>query len=154
MIEAKLDQFQLRPDEVITTTVNSELYRILDNLSKPLTRLASEISAIKHNLEEKDRMMLFKWLSVVPYTKHHRTKVKERLPDSGQWLLRRPVVIDWMRQRNSSILWLHGIPGSGKKSMLVACVIEHIRTSGELVARPAPIAYFYFARDINEPERS
>jgi adenylylsulfate kinase-like enzyme len=39
------------------------------------------------------------------------------LPGTGQWLLSDPVFDKWKKESVSSILWLHGIPGSGKSKL-------------------------------------
>ncbi|KAH7308795.1 hypothetical protein BKA65DRAFT_519930 [Rhexocercosporidium sp. MPI-PUGE-AT-0058] len=55
-----------------------------------------------------------------------------------------------MSRSTSSILWLHGIPGSGK-SMLVVHVIEYLQARAQ---GDGGVAYFYCARTANEPERA
>jgi hypothetical protein len=67
------------------------------------------------------------------------------LDDSGQWLFKRKEFIEWQASE-STVLWLHGIPGSGK-SRLVACAIEHLQNQPNL-------AYFYCLRGESEKERS
>lgn len=58
---------------------------------------------------ESERRDVFKWMSQIPYTTHHKTMGKGILPESGLWLLRRLEFIQWRKSSSSSILWLHGI---------------------------------------------
>jgi nucleoside-triphosphatase THEP1 len=125
----------------------------LKDLDEPFSRMASQMSAINDNLTQQQRLMVFDWLSTVPYMSHHRSKVKTLLAGSGQWLVRKPEFVEWMESSSSSILWLHGIPGSGK-SMLVAHVIEYLHNRNSTQKCAAPLAYFYCARTANEPERA
>lgn len=152
---AKLDvvESDIKKAQEIVVEKSDELRAILDTLTEPVTRIADQITAIEHRLAVEDRERVFGWLSTVPYIKHHRVKVKERLPGSGEWLLRKPRFLEWMKSSSSSILWLHGIPGSGK-SMLVAGVIEYLGARANVVANAAPLAFFYCARNTNELERS
>ncbi|KAG4437473.1 hypothetical protein IFR05_007028 [Cadophora sp. M221] len=122
----------------------------LEELNQPINRIATHIRTLDDNLKEDERLKIFNWLSTVEYRSHHRSKVKILLPGSGQWLLRKQEFREWMSRSTSSILWLHGIPGSGK-SMLVAHVIEYLQARAQ---RDGGVAYFYCARTANEPERA
>jgi hypothetical protein len=78
---------------------------------------------------------------------------KDLLSNSGAWLLHSPEFDIWRKSSASSILWLHGIPGSGK-TRLVARTIEYLQGEIAPQSTAAPIAYFYCARDSAEPERA
>ena len=91
------------------------------------------------------------------------------LPNTGGWLLSDPTFKKWKKDSVSSILWLHGIPGSGKsKLMLVehsnarrsllliftrSIVVEDVLKDFDLGHSPPP-AYFYCSRNPAEPARS
>ncbi|KAL2069304.1 hypothetical protein VTL71DRAFT_15642 [Oculimacula yallundae] len=126
------------------------LKKTLDDLNEPINRLLTQTHALNDNLKEDERLKIFDWLSTIEYRSHHRSKAKELLPGSGHWLLRKPEFAAWMESSTSSILWLHGIPGSGK-SMLVAHVIEYLQNRG---TEDGGLAYFYCVRSTNEPERA
>ena len=130
-----------------------KMQRVLQELNEPITRIATRLSMIEDGLKAEERLKIFDWLSSVHYTSHHRSKSSSLLPESGEWLLRKPKFIEWLRSSSSSILWLHGIPGCGK-SMLIAHVIEYLQARSSLETSPAPIAYFYCARNSTEPERA
>lgn len=130
-----------------------EMIKILRRLSEPLSRYGVQLSTIHDKLEAEHRLRILQWLSLVQYKSHHRMKAKELIPGSGNWFLKRPEFVEWLGSSSSSILWLHGIPGSGK-SMLVARVIEYLKAQHVETKTPTALAYFYCARSANEPERS
>ncbi|KAK7536522.1 hypothetical protein IWX49DRAFT_259898 [Phyllosticta citricarpa] len=58
-----------------------------------------------------------------------------------------------MQSDSPSILWLHGIPGSGK-THLVSLVIDHILKVESCTSPRGVSAFFYCARSLSELERS
>jgi hypothetical protein len=111
-----------------------ELRRLLEAANAPLRRMDDNLSKIQDNLEgmlfklrsmsslsqltASKRSEILQWLSPEQYIKHHKQTKRDVLQGTGQWLLSDPVFHQWKTESVSSILWLHGIPGSGK-SMLV-----------------------------------
>jgi hypothetical protein len=71
---------------------------------------------------------------------------------TGRWLLEDRLFHKWKEESTSSILWLHGIPGSGK-SKLASIVIEDAMSLFKELKSPAP-AFFYCSRTPTEPERA
>jgi len=118
------------PDQVHN---QEELQRLLENIDMPLRRVNDDLKNITDNLESKKivsnfwdlltlldsrRVKILQWLSLQPFNEHH-TQVKENvLKGTGQWLLSHPVFTKWKKDSASSILWLHGIQGSGKSSLV------------------------------------
>ncbi|PVH70896.1 hypothetical protein DL98DRAFT_660943 [Cadophora sp. DSE1049] len=74
------------------------------------------------------------------------SQVKKNQPHSGHWLLQREIFDTWKSSTGTSVLWLHGIPGSGK-SVLVSKVIEDLERSSD--ARE--VSYFYCFRSRRAP---
>ena len=68
---------------------------------------------------DSERVEILRWLSAQPYLEHHQQIKKQALPGSGQWLLQDPLYIQWYKQSMSSLLWLHGRPGSGKSTLVL-----------------------------------
>ncbi|KAF7929613.1 hypothetical protein BELL_0068g00030 [Botrytis elliptica] len=133
--------------------IEHHLVKALNDLKDPVQRIAEDISSVKDNLKEKERVKVFEWLTTIPSSSHHREKSRSLLSGSCNWLLRKKEFKEWMEASTSSILWLHGIPGSGK-SMLVCHVIEYLQSRAQQHQSSAPIAYFYCVRTVNEPERA
>ncbi|KAL8836249.1 MAG: hypothetical protein Q9170_002993 [Blastenia crenularia] len=67
------------------------------------------------------------------YNKHVRSFV----PDTGEWLRKSPFFTNW-RQHGDRLLWVNGIPGSGK-SVVAASLIRDFSRDGEI-----PTLYFFF----------
>ena len=98
---------------------------ILQDLERPIDRMASQLSNLQANLESKrsqglnwlglkleqanERRQLLQWMSTVPYLTHHKTMINDCLPTSGEWLFRKPEFLEWESSSVSSVLWLHGI---------------------------------------------
>jgi nucleoside phosphorylase len=66
------------------------------------------------------RRKILKWISdteKLPFLKHHKENKREILEGTGKWLLQDPVFRQWNDDSISSLLWLHGKPGSGKSKL-------------------------------------
>ncbi|KAL4902057.1 hypothetical protein BDW74DRAFT_181216 [Aspergillus multicolor] len=113
---------------------HAQLKRILDDIDAPLTRLDERLSEIEDNLDESKRTR------------------SDFLAGTGTWLLTHPLYKQWKDDSASSLLWLHGIPGSGK-SKLVSLVIEDFLEQSKN-GRSPPTAYFYCLRNPAEPGRA
>jgi len=64
------------------------------------------------------RTEILQWISSEPYLDHHNQMKDDVLLGTGEWLLSHPVFRKWKKESVSSILWLHGIPGSGKSKLV------------------------------------
>lgn len=54
------------------------------------------------------------------------TALKLREPGTGQWLLELSHFKEWSNSATNSLLWISGIPGSGK-TVLAAMIVEHLK---------------------------
>ena len=126
---------------------------LLESLQRPILRVSDQILDLHDDLSKDRRRKLLQWLSRVPYRQHQRGALKDVLPGSGQWLLESSSFCEWLHSSFSSLLWLHGIPGSGK-TKLTSIAIQHLVNQSKSFSSPAPIAYFYCVRNPAEPERS
>ncbi|KAI9653168.1 MAG: hypothetical protein M1821_007708 [Bathelium mastoideum] len=124
-----------------------ELVRLLESINTPMRRMNDDLKAL-----QSQRVEILQWLSPEPYIKHHRQARQGVLAGTGQWLLSDPLFKKWKDESASSVLWLHGIPGSGK-SKLVSIVIEDALKSFEAGNTPQPV-FFYCSRNPAEPTRS
>lgn len=69
---------------------------------------------------EVERTAVLNWISdtvKLPYLKHHKENKREILEGTGGWILEDEVFETWKNDSTSSMLWLHGIPGSGKSKL-------------------------------------
>ncbi|PVH75975.1 ankyrin [Cadophora sp. DSE1049] len=128
------------------------LKRLLECIDGPIERMSADLASLTDGFERSQRTKILHWLSPEPYLQHHEQAKREVLPGTGQWLLSDPVFNRWKKESVSSILWLHGVPGSGK-SKLVSIVIEDARMAFKNDHNPAPV-FFYCSRNTAEPARS
>ena len=64
------------------------------------------------------RTEILRWISREPYIEHHEQTRKDVLSGTGNWLLSDATFEKWKKDSVSSILWLHGILGSGKSKLV------------------------------------
>ncbi|CAG8960929.1 hypothetical protein HYFRA_00002467 [Hymenoscyphus fraxineus] len=132
-----------------------DLKRIIQDFNNPLKRISTQLKLVQDNLEASKRKEILNWMSnieKVPYLKHHKENKREVLAGTGNWLLEEAIFKRWKDDSASSLLWLHGIPGSGK-SKLTSLVIEEAMKTASKGLMPRPI-YFYCSRNPAEPLRS
>ena len=95
-----------------------DLRRQLSNMQKPISRIEQQLRDIQDGLDEDERLDIIQWLSPLPYKKHHEQTRKDILSGTGSWLLQDEQLLDWEVSSTSSIMWLHGAPGSGKSKLV------------------------------------
>lgn len=117
----------------------------LQELQRPTARVIIQLSEIHDGLERDTRARILKAISPIPYSMHHKHARKGRLKGSGEWLLEKTEYQSWRESDTSSVLWLHGIPGSGK-TKLTSLVVDQLEKRDNL-------AYFYCMRNPAEPQR-
>ncbi|KAL6863996.1 hypothetical protein J3F83DRAFT_182220 [Trichoderma novae-zelandiae] len=119
---------------------------VVEQLNQPIDRIDSRLGQIHDGIEQHVRTQILKAISTIPYGSHHKTASKGRLEGSGRWLLGKSAFGDWRKMSHSSVLWLHGIPGSGK-TKLASLVVDEIKGKEQM-------AYFYCLRNPAEPHRA
>ncbi|KAK7575405.1 hypothetical protein V3481_017365 [Fusarium oxysporum f. sp. vasinfectum] len=127
--------------------------KLMLDFQAPLLRWSDGLTRVTDHLDKTKRTKILKWLSKEPYRKHHQLVKEDLIEGTGQWLLSDPIYQRWKKDSASSILWLHGIPGSGK-SKLVSVVVENAIEAFEQREQPPPV-YFYCSRSSPaEPARA
>lgn len=108
-----------------TTNIHSDLKDDLRRLwdavwdqSLPLHRVADQLSDVVDLLHEEKRRKMLDWLSVIPNGRHHQSIRQGRLFGTGTWLFEKLEFQNWAQASYSSVLWLYGIPGSGKSTLM------------------------------------
>ncbi|KAK4213489.1 ankyrin repeat protein [Rhypophila decipiens] len=120
------------------------LGRMLSEIQAPIDRIGTQLKEIQDGLERETRVKILRAISDIQYSSHHKSARKGRLQGSGQWLLQKPEY-RWRDDSASAVLWLHGIPGSGK-TKLASLIIDDLQTHESL-------AFVYCMRNPAEPER-
>lgn len=143
----------------LTTTMSiaqdihfQSLKAILALFNQPILRTAAQVSEIHTNLEKTERLSILRWLSTINYREYHKTSISAVMQGSGAWLQRKKEFIDWKTSSISSILWIHGIPGSGKTKLL-SIVIQNLLDAKSQNTAISAFAYFYCTRDEAEKAR-
>ena len=95
----------------------NDLRRQLSNMQQPINRIEQQLRDIQDGLKGSERLDILQWLSPVPYKKHHEQTRKDILSGTGIWFLQDRQLLDWQVSSASSIMWLHGAPGSGKSKL-------------------------------------
>ncbi|KAL8691858.1 MAG: hypothetical protein Q9218_003002 [Villophora microphyllina] len=129
------------------------LKTILVSFEQPTLRTSTQIWDIHTSLQKEGRRQILSWLSTVKYREHHKSSFSTVMPGSGSWLQLKREFINWKSSSSSSILWIHGIPGSGK-SKLMATVIQQVLESKSTNTATSAFAYFYCSRDAAETQRA
>ncbi|KAH7132739.1 hypothetical protein EDB81DRAFT_114385 [Dactylonectria macrodidyma] len=132
--------------------MHDELQRMLEHFDAPVNRWDEALNVITDQLDAEKRGKILHWISAEPYRQHHEQTKSEVLEGTGKWLLQDPTFLRWKNESASSILWLRGIPGSGK-SKLTSIVVEDAQDAFQRSQIPAPV-YFYCSRNPAEPGRS
>jgi Cdc6-like AAA superfamily ATPase len=144
------DIVNLRTGQIVQTQKLSKTYEALQKLSVdmvgPISRINKQLSSIEDDLERKMRSAILESISGIKYIVQHKLANSGLVENSGQWFLNQPRFRQWRDESCSSVLWLHGIPGSGK-TKLTSMVVSEIKKSNH-------VAFFYAVRNPVEPERS
>ena len=96
----------------------NDLRRQLSKMQQPINRIEQQLRDIQDGLNGTERLNVIQWLSPLPYMKHHEQTRKDILGGTGTWLLQEQQLLDWQVSSASSIMWLHGVPGSGKSKLV------------------------------------
>ena len=143
--------FQLRELFDISEATQQALTTVVDELRGPLVRIAQDVSHLHDQLQQQERLEVFRWLSTVPCEAHHKQSCKKILDGTGRWLLENPTFLEWQKSSASALFWLNGTPGSGK-STLSSIVIQSLLEKQMLAqSQKAPIAYFYCSQKSTDP---
>lgn len=82
----------------------------------------SRFDNIEESYDEHDRLKILSWLSAIPYHQHHKKSYSEVLEGTGSWFLEDTQYHQWRESDQSAMLWIHGIPGSGKSKLVYVCL--------------------------------
>ncbi|KAK2769746.1 ankyrin repeat-containing protein [Colletotrichum kahawae] len=117
----------LKSRESLLSQEFTKLQSLIEELAQPVNRISDEVEAIRDDLNTEKRSKVLMAISSIPSRSHHKAARKGRLQGSGKWLLKKPAFVDWRQQSVSSVIWLHGIPGSGK-TKLTSLVVDELES--------------------------
>jgi hypothetical protein len=90
-----------------------------------------------------------KWLQPTAYNdegSEFKKHLSSHLVNTGTWIFNAPVYKKWYSSENNGILWIKGIPGSGK-SVVAATLVDY------LMSEKVPVLYFFFRQIIDANHR-
>ena len=96
----------------------NDLKDILQDLQQPVARMERDLQTLHDGLTIAERGKILQWISPIPYMQHHNQARKDVLAGTGAWFLKDEKILKWLSSSSSSIMWLHGIAGSGKSKLM------------------------------------
>lgn len=126
-----------------------------DDVLNMQAKISAQLSSLKEEQEREQcaareeralqkRQALFRWLVPTNEDKHAKVS-KPRVQGTGQWLIEHPCYFSWVRGMDP-ILWLRGIPGSGK-TVLMSGIVDSLKKHPRVLQKSAGLLYFYCAFD-------
>ena len=112
-VERTLDNLSLEEEENV-----NDLKDILQDLQRPVARMERDLQTLHDGLSIAERGKILQWISPIPYMQHHNQARKDVLAGTGAWFLKDEKILEWLSSSSSSIMWLHGIAGSGKSKLM------------------------------------
>lgn len=110
LLNDRFDEVDAKQDKKMTamTAQITEQWQIpLGNMMKQLEK--EEIAA-----QEEQLLAIRRWLSAAQPEQDHDEARSKRPLQLGDWLLRHPKYVEWRDSQRSAILWMYGLPGTGK----------------------------------------
>ncbi|KAF3280546.1 hypothetical protein TWF970_002762 [Orbilia oligospora] len=106
----------------------------------------SDFGDSKECKKSKDKLeQIREWLEPTAYEdpgSDYKRHSASHLPGTGEWLFRSDVYKNWHSSGDDGLLWIRGIPGSGK-SVFAANLINRLKKEGH------PVLYFFFRQIID-----
>ncbi|KAL8644848.1 MAG: hypothetical protein Q9226_007565, partial [Calogaya cf. arnoldii] len=133
----------------VDKTQQARTEAFVDMWKAPLDELKQKLEQETIQREKENLYSVRRWLSrAEPETDYAEAKGKRQM-DLGEWLTEHRKFKEWKSSTLSSLLWLHGFPGTGKTG-LVCRVLHDIRTRLEMAdptEAPGRLAFFYCSSD-------
>ena len=122
------------------------LAEILEKWQRPLQLVSDRILDVHKEADYARTTRISNWLSDIHVDAQHMAIRDGRLPSSGEWLLRHPIYRGWVESLRSSVLWMHGLLGTGKTN-LTSVVIDSFNAEIRKQHDSPRLAYFYCTRN-------
>ncbi|KAJ4009895.1 hypothetical protein NW752_009069 [Fusarium irregulare] len=105
-------------------------------------------SLVRKNCLDVTRDEMLGWFSAARVEDHHRSAKDKRTEDTAEWVLKKQEYLDWVSDSGPSLLWIKGISGAGKTTIISRLVDTYHESTetADSFAQPH-VAYFYCKRD-------
>ncbi|KAF8882484.1 hypothetical protein CPB85DRAFT_406069 [Mucidula mucida] len=116
------------------TIDKAEVKDLLLDLERYKSRigLAIQHDMFNHIITEY-RLKVAKFISANDFTGHQSSLIKQKLKDTGTWLIEDRKFVAWRDSIDSPrTLWCYGHPGAGK-SVMAASIVDHLQFEGAVV---------------------
>ena len=90
---------------------------LMNSIASKHQESMAHFDSAEKRYEENFRLEILNWLSTIPYQRHHKSAFGEVLKGTGSWFLEDSAYQNWKDGDESAVLWVHGIPGSGKSKL-------------------------------------
>ena len=92
-----------------------QLIQKMDHQTTLMKQTSEESNQIlKNSRANAEREKLLDWVTTINHKQKHYDICRDRIDGTGQWILDDRNFVAWREALNSSVLWCHGIQGSGK----------------------------------------
>ncbi|KAM0263305.1 hypothetical protein ACHAPA_008796 [Fusarium lateritium] len=115
-------------------------------------RLDYLVDDTRSRLDDKAFKAIVNWLSTCRHWDHHSSVSDKVMPGSGTWITSHSKYRGWLHSASSSTLFVHGVRGCGKSSILSVAIKKLL---GERQKDPTrlSVAYFYCSGARSEADR-
>ncbi|KFY45951.1 hypothetical protein V495_02719 [Pseudogymnoascus sp. VKM F-4514 (FW-929)] len=118
------------------------LQALEDDTTEILVTVRDQTRLLQDDHNAKKRDDILNWISKSEHDQKHQAVRLPRVKGTGGWLLERKEYVRWRDEAASpSILWCHGIQGSGK-TVLTSIVIDDLKNSFSSYGFPVSFLYF------------
>ena len=106
-----------REEQLCQSYQLSRLQELLIDLESPIIRTEIMAMEVVQILSHQEHEKLLDWVSCIPYPQHFQQAKEKALAGTGAWFFKHSQYVDWHNSSTSRMLWLHGMPGSGKSTL-------------------------------------
>ncbi|KAL2071242.1 hypothetical protein VTL71DRAFT_12477 [Oculimacula yallundae] len=112
------------------------------------------ISSIAPSLNDVERQCIAILTQNTSDASEQKSALEARVEGTCRWILSNPLYSDWNVQKNTSLLWISGYPGSGK-TILSAYLLEYLSVdeTSPLLARDNKSPCYFFCDETIETRR-
>ncbi|KAJ4856183.1 ankyrin repeat domain-containing protein [Trichoderma breve] len=126
---------------------NEKFQEAREQLHELVSRMDTDTLQLWKKLNEDERVKILQWISDIPYESDHYTAKSGRIEGTGGWLIQHETYKAWRDAKESTVLWLNGIPGAGKTKLSSKVVDDLLQVVEGGDAGDMGFAYFYCDRN-------